>query len=300
MTAWSRCCCFAAVTLLFASPAVAQNRSAVPGNAFGPGDAAEKVYTLVNKYFAPGMAKRGAAAVEESGLYKVTVAIQGRDQAFYISKDGALLIYPNGVVNIAKFEQDAEKQKKSEVIPKAKRPVIELFIMSLCPYGIKAEQAVLPVAGEFGDTVDFRMRFITQVGGDTIDKVNSLHGRDEVREDAREAMILRSSPGQFPAYLDSLAKNACVLSCGGLKMDDFFTKTAAELKLDARALEADAYGPKAVAMFRQDEADVKKYEVSASPTLVINGVKSQSVFKGKEDIRKAICSAFAQQPAACH
>jgi predicted DsbA family dithiol-disulfide isomerase len=83
-------------------------------------------------------------------------------------------------------------------------------------------------------------------------------------------------------------------------MDDFFKKTAVELKLDPRAREADAYGPGAMAMFRQDEADAKKYEANASPTLVINGVKSRSVYKGKDEIRKAICSAFSEQPAACH
>lgn len=267
-----------------------------------PQEAGSKVLTMVNTYFVQDKsAVVSGEPSEESGLYKVNIAVGGQAQPFYLTKDGAKLIFPDGAVNIAEFEAKAQKRKEQEEapIPKSDKPTVELFVMSLCPYGVKAEKEILPVIKQFGDTVDFTIKYIVNVKGATINDVISLHGNDEAREDARQAAIFRYYPDAFGVYVEKMEKNACMVSCGALKLEDTWMSVAKELKMDVKKIEAFAYGQEGLDFLKQSEADGKKYAAHASPTLVINGVKSQAIYQGPEVLKQAICSAFTNTISGC-
>ncbi len=129
----------------------------------GAKEAGNKVLSMVNKYYIPDKsAKLSGDPVEESGLYKVTLSIRNNPELFYLTQDGKSLIFPNGIVDIAKFEVEAGKQQqtKEAEIPKTQKPTVELFVMSLCPYGVKAEKEILPVIKDFGERIDFKIKNI--------------------------------------------------------------------------------------------------------------------------------------------
>ena len=75
---------------------------------------------------------------------------------------------------------------------KSARPSVELFVMSFCPYGVQAENAMGPVVDLLGSKADIKIRFIATVNGATPDTVRSLHGLSEAKEDLRQLCIMRS------------------------------------------------------------------------------------------------------------
>ncbi|MCX5712444.1 MAG: hypothetical protein NTY47_05170 [Candidatus Omnitrophica bacterium] len=262
-------------------------------------EATNKVISIVNKYFVPkNDATLSGNSVEESGLYKVSLNSNNNRQYFYLTKDGALLIFPSGFIDIAKFEETAEKQKamQKEKIPKTPRPTVELFVMSLCPYGIKAEKEILPVIKSFGDRVDFKIKFIVNVKSSTINEVFSMHGNSESREDARQSAIMKYHPDKFQSYIEKIDKNSCVISCGAVNLEDYWKRAAHELGMDVKKIESFAYGREGINLLKQNETDARKYEVSASPTLIINGIKSQAIYQGPKAVEQAIYSAFTNPP----
>ncbi|MFH1760489.1 MAG: hypothetical protein ABIA63_05240, partial [bacterium] len=56
---------------------------------------------------------------------------------------------------------------------------LDLFVMSLCPYGIRAEKVILPVIAEWNKNVNFRFYFIMHKRGAKKKKVASSETRDE-------------------------------------------------------------------------------------------------------------------------
>jgi len=261
-----------------------------------------KVLNAVNTYFVPGKnASLTGRPVEEKGLYKVNLTLEGITQSFYLTKDGEWLILPNTMIDIAKLK-DMAKQKpetKSEEIPKADKPVIELFVMSLCPYGSRAEKVILPVAKLFEDKIDFKIKFLVSVNGSSINDVASLHGIDEAKEDARQAAIIKYYPDKFAAYVDKVNEKSCVISCGAVKLDDYWKEAAAKLQMDVKKIEKFAYGPEGMAQLKEDSTASAKYNATASPTLIINGARSDAIYKDAKAIKEAMCSAFIDKPSVC-
>lgn len=84
---------------------------------------------------------------------------------------------------------------------KSAKPVVELFVMSYCPYGVRAEENIAPLQELFGSKIDLKIRYIINVNGETIDKVNSLHGITEAKEDARQLAIAKLYPNKLWDYL---------------------------------------------------------------------------------------------------
>ncbi|MDD4955862.1 MAG: hypothetical protein PHP17_07500 [Candidatus Omnitrophica bacterium] len=264
--------------------------------------AAYKVLNTVNTYFVPGKnATLTSGPVEERGLYKVELTLDSVTQAFYLTKDGEILILPEGMVHIAKLKNAVKQQQpvKNEGISKSDKPVVELFVMSLCPYGSRAEKEIAPLITSFGNKVDFKIKFIVSNEGKSLKDFSSLHGIDEVEEDARQAAILKYYPDKFSAYIDKINEKSCVLSCGAIKLKDYWKVVAANLNMDIKKIENFAYGREGVALLKENGADAQKYNAFASPTLVINGAKSEAIYKGKKAVEEAVCSAFIKAPDMC-
>ena len=265
-------------------------------------NAGYKVLNTVNTYFVPGKNVMLAGhPVEERGLYKVDLVLDNVTQSFYLTKDGALLIFPSAVVDLAKLKNMPKQapEVKREEIPKTDRPVVELFVMSLCPYGSRAENIIMPVVKPFADKIDFKIKFIVSVNGNSINDVASLHGLEEVKEDARQAAIMKYYPDKFANYVSKINENSCVISCGAIKLENYWKEAAAKLQMDVKKIEKFAYGQEGLSLLKENGIDSEKYNASASPTLVVNGVKSDAIYKDAKAIEGAICSAFIEAPSMC-
>jgi len=78
---------------------------------------------------------------------------------------------------------------------------LDLFVMSQCPYGTKALDAMKEVLENFGDAIDFNVHYIASENPDGTFK--SLHGQTEVDENARElcAMEYYSEDYEYMEYI---------------------------------------------------------------------------------------------------
>jgi len=81
------------------------------------------------------------------------------------------------------------------------RVKLDLYVMSQCPYGVLAEQTVVPRVREFGERLDFNLHFIAAEDDGCASGFSSLHGQREVDEDIRQLVMLQEHPGQFVDYI---------------------------------------------------------------------------------------------------
>lgn len=81
-----------------------------------------------------------------------------------------------------------------------KENLLEVFVMSQCPYGVMAENAIIASLNEgtFPKDVKVRIRYIASENGDGF---NSLHGQPEWEENVRQLVIQDMYPDKFYKYL---------------------------------------------------------------------------------------------------
>jgi hypothetical protein len=135
---------------------------------------------------------------------------------------------------------------------------LDLWVMSQCPFGVKAETAILNARAQnaIPETVKINVRYIVSAGRDGKDKKwQSLHGDPELQEDIRQVAIQQAWPDKFWKYLE--VRNA------DLKNEDW-KASATAAGLDPYAVEAKLeLGRKLIA---QDIKDGLTLKVNGSPT----------------------------------
>ncbi|MDR3576980.1 MAG: hypothetical protein P4L50_24205 [Anaerolineaceae bacterium] len=161
---------------------------------------------------------------------------------------------------------DPSLQTKLDALAASGKKVqLELFVMSLCPYGNMAETVLLPWLQAHPGAANLSLQFIAAASGSDF---QSLHGPNEVSEDLRQLALIKQYPAKLNGYLSCRSANysdpngwiACAVN-QGLKTDDISklaqsTDTASALRTSLTR--ANGLG------------------VQASPTLFLNG----SVYNG--------------------
>ena len=106
--------------------------------------AAEKAINFINQNMLPqGITASLIEVVEDNGLYKFKLNVEGEDQTTeehtaYATKDGKLLF-----VDAIDMEKPIESESPEPVateVPKEEKPDVKLFVMSYCPYGLQAQK----------------------------------------------------------------------------------------------------------------------------------------------------------------
>lgn len=161
------------------------------------------------------------------------------------------------------------------------KPQVELFVMSYCPFGVQAEEELLPFIAKYGDAVDFNLRFIAnlvehtetdeETETDTL-KFTSLHGETEVIENLRQIAVAQLYPDQFFDYLLCRAKH----------LKSAWTECAEKLGLDIGKVSQAVDSEEIKQLFVSDIQRATALGIQSSPTLVVDGkVISQSLWRGK-------------------
>jgi hypothetical protein len=166
---------------------------------------------------------------------------------------------------------------------------LEAFVMSRCPYGVGAIESMREVLDGLGSGVDFSIRFIGGVDKAT-GELNSLHGKAELEEDARQACAMRHYPGNR-TYLR-------YVWCMGKGVGDW-RACAASAGLDPGVIEDCAGGPEGLGLLAADFNYSASLGISASPTFLANN-RVIYVANNPTTIREGFCSAnmgFAGCPA---
>ena len=144
------------------------------------------------------------------------------------------------------------------------KPMLELFVMSYCPYGVQAEEKLIPIVKEFGDTIDFRLQFIAQEkvepSAQDITPFVSLHGYPEVAENVRQLLIAREYPDRYLDYI----------LCRGKKLDKSWEDCAEKLGIDVAKIQELFDGPEAEQLFRENIKRAAELGIKASPTILVD------------------------------
>jgi len=207
---------------------------------------------------------------KESGLYKIYYFSRQGDGIVYVTLDGKNLV--NGLIPLSIIDEESSQPAN---IPKSDIPIVELFVMTHCPYGTQAEKGLIPVIRNLGDTVDAKIRFVHYF----------MHEPEET-ETPRQVCIREEQSDKFLDYLECFLEDGdsdrCLTEAGidKTKMNDCISS------------ERDAE------YYTKDSDLSKEYGVQGSPTLVINGVQVDSG-RSSSAYLDTICGAFNDIPAEC-
>ena len=245
--------------------------------------------------------------VEDGDLYKVVVDIgSGQDINSYLTKDGAKF-FPQ-VMDIEEIEKaTAEKNNNpagnqppvSSVTNKKDMPVVEVFVMSHCPFGTQIEKGILPVLETLGDKIDFQLKFCDY----------AMHDKKELDEQLMQYCIQKEQGNKLISYLKCFLEKGesdnCLSKTGinKNKLNSCVATTDKQYKVtemynNKTTWRKDSKGDPAFPIFNVNSEDNKKYGIGGSPGLVINGQKIQSN-RDAASLLKIICSGFNNQPAEC-
>ena len=151
------------------------------------------------------------------------------------------------------------------------KPTLELFVMSYCPFGVQAEEKIIPIVKKFGDQIDFKLQFIAREkeapSAQDITPFVSLHGYPEVAENIRQLLIAREYPDRYLDYI----------LCRGKKLDKSWENCARKLGIDVVKIQVLFDAPEAGQLFQENIQRAAALGIKASPTILVDGHKFRTV-----------------------
>lgn len=271
-----------------------------------PEEAKAKAEEFINSNLMNGGTASITEISEGEEIYMVKVDIgNGQVVDSYITQDGKKFFMQ--ALNIEEIESQKQAQEQAgqasnleAEIQKSDKPVVELFVMSFCPYGVQAENSMAPVVDLLGDKVDFKVRFIANASGDDLDSISSLHGNIEGVEDARQLCIAKNyDQEKFWDYVLAINKDCYpIYSQGEDKYNACWQKAAVGAGLNVDTIN-NCLSSEGVALIKEENKSATGYGVTGSPTLIINGGKYQGS-RTPEGYKAGICDAFNNPPEECN
>ena len=263
-------------------------------NGFGANKAEEvtqKALDFISKNMLDGAEAVLVSVSEESGVYKFKMKIDGEEYDSYLTKDGKIL-FPSGI-SLAEPEESTtttEGEKMTcEDINKTKEPVLEAFIVSECPFGVQMQRVLNEIVKNIPQIASYiKVEYMGAIEGD---KITSMHGDEEAQENLRQICLREEQPNNFWAYIDCHIKEGNVDSCLQTAQVDINKLTSCLTD-----------GNRGLAYAEKDFVNQNKYEVTGSPTLILDGVKvSEFDFGGRtaEAVKIMLCCAFQDKPGFC-
>lgn len=269
----------------------------IPG-ALPPEEAAGKAVDFINNVALQGQATANLLeTVEESGLYKIKIEIEGQEYESYVSRDGKLL-FPQGTKIV---KEESSGQPDSTEGPRADVPQVELFVMSFCPYGNQAEELMMPVDNLLGDKANIELHYVIysnyRGGGpnyclDEENKYCSMHGIQELNQDVRELCVQKYQKDKLWDFVKAINSG-----CNSQNVDSCWEGIAKQVGVNIQEIKT-CYQDEALKLLAQEVELNEKYGVRGSPTLIINGKEYQSS-RSSEAYKQGICSAFNSAPNEC-
>ena len=272
-----------------------------PGKTINSETAKNMAEEFVNNFLMQGGGKATIKEITtEYGLYKLKIDITSDVVESYLTKDGKFF-FPQALnvdeISAAKNganDNGAEQAAPSaSVTNKSAKPVVELFVMSHCPYGTQMEKGMLPVIETLGNKIDFQLKFNSY----------AMHGEKELKEQLSQYCIMKEQGSKFNTYLKCFLEasdSASCLSKAGVNkgsLDSCVSKTDKAFKVMDNFTNKVGYQG-SFPGFDIYKDDNTKYSVGGSPTLIINGEDIQSG-RDSASILATICSAFEKAPKEC-
>ncbi|MFA5061034.1 MAG: thioredoxin domain-containing protein [Candidatus Pacearchaeota archaeon] len=208
-----------------------------------------------------------------SGMYQIVFSLNGEPAgALTLSGDGKYV----GQMSIIETEESVSEQPSTSTeIPKSDKPVIELFVMTHCPYGTQAEKGFIPFIEAMGNKIDAKVRF-----------VHYFMHEPEKTETPRQVCIREEQSEKFIPYLKKFLE------------EGNYTTALESAGVDEEAMNECIESGRWEDYYAIDSTLSQGYGVGGSPTLVVNGVIAQSGRSPASYLTTA-CSAFNEVPEDC-
>jgi hypothetical protein len=229
------------------------------------------------------------------GIYEVTVLYESEEIPLYVSKDGK---YWTSMIQSLQPEQTApvaQAADQSIEVPKSDKPVVELFVMSHCPYGTQAEKGIIPAVELLKDNIDFKLRFVYY----------AMHpNAGEVQEQLNQYCIQKEQSIKLISYLkcflDKGEGETCLTTASIDKTKLKACTDAADLEFEVskNLNDQSLWLSGSFPLFNIDADLNQQYGIQGSPTLVINGVQASSA-RSPAAYLESICNAFNNAPSEC-
>ncbi len=230
-------------------------------------------------------------ATLKNGLYALTFSIVQNGTSVqtgqvYETTDGQQLILPQAMFDLSKPAPTAAPTPAPVQMQKSDKPVMQMFVMSFCPYGKQAEAGIGPAVGLLNSTISFQPHFIVSAD------LSSLHGPDEAKEDRRQLCIWKYDQPKWWTYVNYVNAN-----CSISDISTCWVKAAAAAGLNQTKIQS-CYDTEGDKLLTAEATTSAAMGVSGSPTVFINGV-TYNGGRSAANYEAALCSAFNTAPGAC-
>jgi protein-disulfide isomerase len=241
--------------------------SIMTGSIVSENDAMENLDSFL-KIRAPGAEVLNTESFNDY-LFNVNILIEGQEIPVQVTKDGKY------IVQLTPLETGTSVNPVDVNVPKSDKPIIELFVMTHCPYGTQAEKGLIPAIKALENVADIKIRFVDYF----------MHDPEE-EETPKQVCIREEQSEKWLPYLE------CFLEDGDSE------RCIAKLGISKIKINSCINNKKSDEYYASDSELSKKYGVKGSPTLIINGVQVSSA-RDSQSYLNAICSAFNNEPEEC-
>ena len=240
---------------------------------------------------------------EASGLVKVKIQIGTSSFDSYVTKDGKLL-FPQaydmspkktadttGTNNQANSGSAQTLEEAAAAVKKTASPMLEAYVVARCPYGLQMQRAMAEAVKEQPALAQYmKVMYIGSVAASG-NAIVSMHGDAEAVENLRQICIREEQPTKYWNYVACQMKTGDTAGCT--------TSTGVDsAKLNACTSDSS----RGVAYAKKDFDLNTKYNVSGSPTLVLNGATvDETPFGGRsaDGVKSMVCAGFTSQAGFC-
>lgn len=233
---------------------------------------------------------------ETSGVVKVKIKIGTSEFDSYATKDGKFLFPQAFDMSAKKIAEDTNSNTNTQNPPataasvqKTDKPMLEAYVVARCPYGLQMQRAMADAVKNVPSLAQYvKVRYIGSVSGNSL---ISMHGDAEAKENLRQICIRDEQPAKYWDYVACQMKSGDTAGCE--------TSTG----VDSAKLNACTSDPsRGIADAQKDFSLDDKYNISGSPTLILNGTQvSESNYGGRssDGVKSMVCAAFNSQPSFC-
>jgi len=246
----------------------------IPGGMTGNVVSTSDMKTLAYDFFSDKLGDSSAdvLSVEEvSDVYKVIFLVEGQSVPLYFTKDGKWISQGTDLQSIIPISPES----LGGDITKSDIPVIELFVMTHCPYGTQSEKGFIPVMELLEDVADLKIRFVHYF----------MHEPEE-EETLRQVCIREEQPEKYLDYLKFFLE------------EGNFAYALEMSAINVGQLNTCISNGKAEEYYQEDSELSQEYGVRGSPTLVINGQIVNSA-RSPFAYLETVCNAFNNVPEEC-
>jgi len=216
---------------------------------------------------------------------------------FFVMLDDA-----SGATYILDEKKRAEFEKLTGVTKGDNRPQIDFYVMSYCPYGNIAEEAIEPAYQLLKDSADFNPHYVIysnyQGGGpkfclDDEDKYCSMHGVQELNQGLRELCVAKHF-GMDEYFEFTLEMNE---KCNYNNADECWEPVAKKLGYNVeriKSCEANAWED----ILSKELALNQALGVRGSPTVFVEGAAYNGA-RAASGYAQSLCAGFESMPDEC-